>query len=224
MSATFPVRVLLADHDRGTREGIRLSLAGHDFNLCAEAASADAARAAARNARPDVCLVEMDLPGGGIAAVEGILQEHPTAAIVMLSTNTDEDCVLASLRAGAKGYLPKDMDPKRLPAVLKGVLDGEAALPRGLMGLVVGELRALQRGRHTSELAQLGVELSRRERQVLELLDRGLETPAIAAELGIAQVTVRRHVSRMVQKLGAPDRATAVRVIREARGGARSGV
>jgi two-component system, NarL family, nitrate/nitrite response regulator NarL len=218
VSAPDPARVLLADHDRGTREGIRLSLAGHDLNLCAEADSADAAVAAAREARPDVCLIEVDLPGGGIAAVEGILQEHPTAAIVMLSASNEEDYVLASLRAGAKGYLRKDMDPARLPAVLRGVLKGEAALPRGLMGRVISELRALQRGRHTSELAQLGVELSRRERQVLELLERGLETPAIAAELGIAPVTVRRHVSGMVQKLGAPDRATAVRMVREARG------
>lgn len=218
MSAPDQVRVLLADHDRGTREGIRLSLAGHDLHLCAEADSADTAVAAVRDARPHVCLIAVDLPGGGIAAVEGILQERPAAAIVMLSSNTEEDCLLASLRAGAKGYLPKDMDPNRLPAVLKGVLNGEAALPRGLMGLVVGELRALQHGRHTSELAHLGVELSRRERQVLELLERGLETTAIAAELGIAQVTVRRHVSGVVQKLGAPDRATAVQMIRQARG------
>ena len=217
MSEPSQVRVLLADDDRGTRHGVRLALSGHNFELCAEADRADAAVAAAHETRPDVCLVEPDLPGGGIDAVGRILEAHPATRVIMLSASADDDRVLGSLRAGASGYLPKDMDPARLPAALRGVLNGEAALPRGLMGRVVSELRALNRGRHASELAQLGVELSRRERQVLELLERGLETPDIGAELGIAPVTVRRHVSGILHKLGAPDRATALRMIHDVR-------
>lgn len=212
-----PIRVLLADDDRGTRTGVRLSLEGHGFEICAEAGSADAAVAAARRERPHVCLVEADLPGGGVEAVERILEERPGTAIVMLSARADDERLFASLRAGALGYLTKNMDPERLGVVLRGVLSGEAALPRELMGRVIGELRALQGGRHAAELGRLGVDLSRRERQVLELLDRGLETPSIGAQLGIAPVTVRRHISGILQKLGAPDRAAALRMIREAR-------
>jgi len=218
MTNPHNVRVLLADDDRGMRTGVRLSLVGHGFEVCAEADSADAAVAAARRSQPDVCLVEVELPGGGVATVERILQDHPAAAIVMLSASVDDEHLFASLRAGARGYLPKDMDPARLPMALHGVLSGEAALPRELMGRVLGELRAVQRGRHATQLAGLGVVLSRREQQVLELLDRGLDTASIGAALGISRVTVRRHVSQVVRKLGVPDRDAALRVIRDDRG------
>jgi DNA-binding NarL/FixJ family response regulator len=210
-----PIRVLIADHDGASRAGVRLALAAHDFEVCGEAASADAAVEAARREEPDVCLIEADLPGNGVAAAERVLTEIPRTAVVMLSAGVDDERLFAAVRAGARGYLLKDMDPARLPMALRGVLDGEAALPRVLMRRVLEELRAQAHGRHASELSRLGVRLTRREREVLEHLDRGLETAEVAKALGISSVTVRRHVSETLRKLGAPDRDTALQLLRE---------
>jgi DNA-binding NarL/FixJ family response regulator len=202
------------DHDGASRAGVGLALAGQGFEVCAEADSAEAALRAARCERPRLCLVEADIPGGGIAAAELLLAELPDTSVVMLSGTVDDARLFAALRAGARGYLLKDMDPTRLAAALRGVLAGEAALPRALMGSVLDELRARERGRHASALSRLGVELTNRERQVLELLDRGLDTAGIAELLGISAVTVRRHVSEVLRKLEAPDRESALRIVR----------
>lgn len=214
MSDAAVVRVLVVDHDRASRAGVGLALAGQGFEICAEADTAEAAMKAALRERPELCLVETDIPGGGIAAAELLLAELPGTAVVMLSATVDEAQLFAALRAGARGYLLKDMNPRRLPAALHGVLDGEAALPRSLMGAVLDEFHARERGRHANQLSRLGVELTNRERQVLELLDSGHPTAAIAERLSISVVTVRRHVSEILRKLGAPDRDSALRLVR----------
>ena len=212
---TPPVRVLVADADGASRAGVRLSLGAHGVDVCGEADSLGAAIELARREEPDVCLIDADLPGGGVAAAEGVLAAAPGTAVVMLAAAVDDERLLATVRAGARGYLLKDMDPARLPVALRGVLNGEAALPRALTGRLLEELRAAERGRHASELSQLGVELTRREREVLELLDQGLDTAQMSELLGISAVTVRRHVSHILRKLRAPDRGAALRLLRE---------
>lgn len=209
-----PIRVLIADHDGATRAGVRLALAGNGFEVCAEAGTAGAAVESAAREQPDVCVIEVDLPGGGIAALGPVLAGAPRTLVVMLSGAVDDDRLFAAVRAGARGYLLKDMDPARLPMALRGVLDGEAALPRALTGRVLEELRALESGRHASELSRLGVDLTPREQEVLEALDGGLGTAAIADALGISAITVRRHISEILRKLGAPDREAALDLLR----------
>jgi DNA-binding NarL/FixJ family response regulator len=211
-----PVRILIADRDASTRVGIRVSLAEHGFEVCAEADSADTARAAALRARPDLCLLEADLPGGGASAAADIVEQVYGTVVVMLGANEDDEPLLDALRAGARGYLLKDMDPARLPATLRGALSGEAALPRALTGRVLDEVRL--RSRYSMRLSQLGVPLTRREMDVLELLDRGLDTGGIAAGLGISSVTVRRHVSEILRKLEVPDRDAALQLLRRSPG------
>lgn len=211
---TSPVRVLVADADGASRAGVRLSLGEHGVEVCGEADSLSAAVEVARREEPDVCLIETDLPGGGVAAAERVLETVPGTAVVMLSATVDDERLLAAIRAGARGYLLKDMDPARLPLALRGVLNGEAALPRALMGRVLEEVRTLERGRHASALSQLGVQLTRREREVLESLDQGLDTAQIGELLGISAVTVRRHVSHILRKLRAPDRVAALQLLR----------
>ena len=215
MTPEAPVRVLIADSDRASRAGVRLTLASHGFDTCAEAASAEEAVALARSAMPDLCLVEAGLPGGGVAAVKQILAVSPGTAVVMLSATVDDDLLFDAVRAGARGYLLKDMDPERLPRTLRGVLDGEAALPRALVGRVLEEIRTRERGRHASELSRLGISLTHRQREVLELLDRGLDTAAIGERLSISVVTVRRHVSDILRKLSVSDREAALGLLRE---------
>jgi DNA-binding NarL/FixJ family response regulator len=211
-------RVLIADAQASTRAGIRMALDRHGFTVCAEVTNADDAVAAAIRERPDVCLIDASLPGGGITAAEEISTRAPDAAIVMLSGSAGDDELFACVRAGARGYLSKDMDPGRLPFALRGVLSGEAAVPRPLVARMLEELRARERGRHASQLARLGVELTRREREVLGLLERGLQTSEMAERLEISSVTVRRHLSELLRKLGVPDREAAVRLLRGARG------
>ena len=218
MTAPQPdARVLIADAQTSTRAGIRIALDSEGFTVCADVTNADNAVAAAVRERPDVCLIEVSLPGGGITAAEEISRRAPHAAIVMLSGSAGDDELFACVRAGARGYLSKDMDPGRLAFALRGVLSGEAAVPRPLVARMLDELRTRDRGRHASELARLGVELTPREREVLDLLERGLQTTEMAERLTISSVTVRRHLSEILRKLNAPDRATAVRLVREAR-------
>ena len=213
MSST--IRILIADADGASRAGISLALRGHGFEVCAEADSADQAVVSAVRERPELCLLETDLPGGGVNAARAIQEQVPNVVLLMLGAEVDDDLLFASLSAGARGFVLKDMDPERLPATLRGALDGEAALPRSAVGRVLDELTAREHGRHATELAGLGVNLTRRERQVLELMDQGLATAAIAASLSISRVTVRRHTSAILRKLGVPDRQAALRVLHD---------
>ena len=210
-------RVLIADAQTSTRTGIEMALDRRGFTVCANVATADDAIAAAICERPDVCLIDASLPGGGVTAAEEISVHAPDAVIVMLSGSASEHELFACVRAGARGYLPKDMDPGRLPFALRGVLGGEAAIPRALVARVLEELRALEQGRYASELTRLGVELTPREREVLELLERGLQTSQITEGLMISSVTVRRHVSEILRKLEMPDRQAAVELLRSVR-------
>jgi RNA polymerase sigma factor (sigma-70 family) len=218
VNAAGAARVLIADAHTSSRAGIRMALDGHGFAVCAAAASAEEAIEATLRERPDICLIEVSLPGDGVAAADEISMRAPDAAIVMFTGSASDDELLACVRAGARGYLSNDMDPARLPDALRGVLEGEAAVPRALVARMFDELRAREHGRHTAELARLGAELTPREREVLDLLDRGLQTSEIAQRLRISSVTVRRHVSEVLRKLEVPDRATALRRLRGARG------
>ncbi len=96
--------------------------------------------------RPDVCLLDVRMPGGGIKAAQRVSEVAPSTSVVMLTVSTDTEDVLGALRAGAVGYLPKDTSPDRLPAALCGVLKGEAALPRALVGRVLQEFRSFTAG------------------------------------------------------------------------------
>jgi DNA-binding NarL/FixJ family response regulator len=161
-----------------------------------------------------MCLIEADLPGGGVDALGRVLSAVPGTVVVMLSGSVDDERLIAAVRAGARGYLLKDMDPERLPMALRGALDGEAALPRALVGRVLEELRAREHGRHAHQLSRLGVHLTNREREVVELLEQGLATAEIGELLVISSVTVRRHVSEVLRKLDVPDRESALRLLR----------
>jgi len=207
--------VVIADDHAPVRAGVRHALEEGGFEVVAEAASADAAVACALRHRPDVCLLDINMPGSGIAAAARIAEEVPVSAVVMLTVSRDDDDLFASLRAGALGYLLKDMDPGRLAAALRGVLSGEAALPRTLMARVVDEFRSAERRPSLSFVRRRGATLTAREWEILELLREERATSEIAHRLGVSAVTVRRHVSAILAKLRVPDRRAMVRLFEE---------
>jgi DNA-binding NarL/FixJ family response regulator len=207
------VRVLVADDHPPTRAGVRAALEKDDFVVCAEAADAHAAVDAARREQPDVCLLDIHMPGDGIHAAELISRELPDVAVVMLTVSRTDEDLFNALRAGASGYLLKDIDPERLPLALRGVLDGEAALPRRLVALLIEEFRERKRRRRIPLVGRRGVELTDREWEVLELMKQGLDTQEIATRLFISPVTVRTHVSAILKKLHVTTREAALALL-----------
>jgi DNA-binding NarL/FixJ family response regulator len=133
----------------------------------------------------------------------------------MLTVSRDDADLFDALRAGALGYLLKDTDPDRLPYALKGVLEGEAALPRALVARVIDEFRERGRRRRLPLAKQRGVELTGREWEVLELMREDLTTAEIAERLFISQVTVRSHIAAVLKKLRVPDRKAALKLLDE---------
>jgi two-component system, NarL family, nitrate/nitrite response regulator NarL len=180
------------------------------FEVWADVQDARGAVEVATRLGPDVCLVDLDLPGDALEAVADIAAGAPDTAVVVLADSPSEDALFASLRAGASGYLLKDIDAARLPAVLSRAARGETVLPRGLVAALVRELRARERRPAFAE------RLTAREAEVLGLLREGLTTAEIADRLFVAPVTVRTHVASILKKLGVPDRRAAVGLAEEA--------
>jgi DNA-binding NarL/FixJ family response regulator len=207
-----PLRITLADDHPPTRAGVRRALELAGWEVCAEASDAKSAVANAQEHRPDVVLLDIHMPGGGVAAAERIFGLLPDAAVVMLTVSRNDGDLFSALRAGASGYLLKDIDPDRLSLALEGVLRGEAALPRNLVARLMEEFRGRGRRRMTLPNRQ-PVSLTSREWEVLELMGEGRRTSEIAERLQISAVTVRTHVSAILRKLHVKDRAEAVKLL-----------
>jgi DNA-binding NarL/FixJ family response regulator len=201
-------RVLLADADVPTRVGLRAALRQAGFAVVAEADDVDAAVAAAESAELDLVLVDVALPGDGIAALARLATLRPALRLVALTDSPSDEQLLAAVIAGASGYLGKHTSPVRLPDALRGVLAGEVALPRRHSQRLLDELRRRAAQRSTVA-ARAAAPLTNREWEVLELLADGHSTAEMARRLRISDVTVRRHVSALVAKLGVRDRAGA---------------
>ena len=212
--ASKPARVLLAEPDAPTRMGLRVALGSSGFDIAAEAHDAAAAVEAARREEPDVALVAADLPGGGIDAVRAIASRAPRTRLVVLTPREHGAELVAAVLAGASGYLSKDVSQERLPRAIRGVLAGEAAVPRGCTEQLLEEFRGRQarRARIRSELRGFVTE---RQWEILDLLAEGVSTAEMARRLGIAEVTARRHISSVLPKLGQSNREGAVALMRE---------
>ncbi|MGH2914541.1 MAG: LuxR C-terminal-related transcriptional regulator [Solirubrobacteraceae bacterium] len=193
---TAPPRLLIVDRE-ATRAGIRIALDGQ-VEVCAEAASPEQAIRAAMREQPDVCLVADDAGGDGLAAVRGICRSAPGAAVVVLAHEPDIDALLEFVRAGAVGYVPGALDAARLRRIIAAVESNEAVVPRSMILELLLELRSSGPG---------GDGLTARESQVYGMLRRGHSTAQIAQRLQIAPVTVRRHISELVAKLGVEGRS-----------------
>jgi DNA-binding NarL/FixJ family response regulator len=204
----------MADDHAPIRAVIREALTSGGFDICAEAADADGAIEAALDCKPDVVLLDIHMPGGGIRAAAELSRALPDAAIVMLTSSRDEADLFDSLRAGAAGYLVKDTDPQRLPDALRGALSGEAAISRTLVTRILDEFKSRPPRRFARKIAAAS-KLSSREWEVMELLGQGLTTDEVARRLFLSSTTVRVHVSTVLRKLRVKDRQSALAMLRE---------
>jgi two-component system, NarL family, nitrate/nitrite response regulator NarL len=197
---TGPRTAVLADAKPALRAGLAIALRGEEIHIVAEVACAADAIAATVGALPDVCIVDVDLPGGALNAIALIGEGAPATAVVALGPK-DEEVLLAAIRAGAAGYLPRDTSARGLARAISAVFDGSAAMPR--MGIEVLVQAVRGRSGPWRSAGRPGASLTAREVSAVDLLRRGLDTNEIARELAISPVTVRRHVTAAARKLGA---------------------
>jgi len=193
------IKLLIADH-APTRAGIKMVL-DRQVEVCTEAGDAEQAIRAAKREQPDVALVGLDVCADWRGAVRGICRAAPGCSVVVLAPSGDADDMLEAVRAGAVGYVPGALDAERLRRIFRAVSEREAVVPRSMVIELLGELR----GGHGA-----GDVLTGREAQVLGMLRRGHSTAWIADRLQIAPVTVRRHVSELVHKLGVESRSDLI--------------
>jgi len=204
--------VVIADDHAPIRASIREALEKEGFEVVGEAANATSAVDLATTHQPNVCLLDIHMPGNGIAAAARITTALPRTTVVMLTYSRADEDLFDSLRAGARGYLVKDMNPDRLGAALRGVLNGEAALPRELVAKVLDEFRSTSK-RKLLFRQRRSAELTNREWEIMQLLREGLTTEQVGERLFISAATVRVHVASVVRKLQATDRAQALRML-----------
>lgn len=211
-----PLRVLIADDHAPTRDDVCRALEGEErFDVCVSAADAAEAVQGAVREQPDICLLDIRMPGSGLAATWEIAARLPRAKIVMLTVSDRDDDLFAALQAGAHGYLLKTMNLQLLPDALAGVCSGEAAMPRALVARVLERFHGREpRWRHPVGSGSAGRRLTSREWEVLELLAQGRSTAEIARRLVLSASAVRVHIASIVRKLQVADRAAATEVFR----------
>lgn len=206
--------IVLIDDEPVTRTEVRRLLERDGFDVTAEAADAESAIEITARERPRLCLVDLRVPGGGIRVVREVSRRATETLIVVLTDSADRGDLLDAIHAGASGYLVKSMDPDRLVHALRGVLAGEAAIPRSLVAELVRDLQTLGR-QHVVAGRNGRADLTSREWEILGLFCDGLSGPSIAERLYISPVTVRRHSAEAVRKLGVRDRGEAIALVQE---------
>ena len=205
-----PVRVLLVDDDDLMRAGLRSVLSSDEtIEVVGEAGDGLAAVDRVRELRPDVVLMDVRMPNlDGISATRDVLAARPEAKVVILTTFEEDDYIFGALSAGASGFLLKRTKPEELIAAIHTVAAGESLLSPSVTSRVIARM-ARQPAPDTTRDARFD-ELTPRERQVLELVARGLSNAEIAATLVIEESTVKTHTKRILAKLGIRDRVQAV--------------
>ena len=200
-----PIRIVIADDHDLVRQGIRGFLETHaDLSIVGEAGDAASAVALCAEHTPDVALVDLVMPGGGIEATRAIRAASPKTEVILLTSFEDVQQIVAAVQAGALSCLLKDVDADALADALRKAAQGEAVLhPRIAARLMDAMRRGIEPGSGALE------SLSQRERETLALVAEGLSNQLIAERLGIGEKTVKTHVSNVLGKLNVSDRTQA---------------
>jgi DNA-binding NarL/FixJ family response regulator len=198
------IRVLIVDDHAVVREGLRTFLElQDDMQVVGEAGDGDDAVAVAERVLPDVVLMDLVMPGvDGIEAMRRLRRQVPSARAIVLTSFVDEERILPAIRAGAAGYLIKNVDPQELARAVRMAADGETLIDPTVASRLVEVLA-------DASDAPRPEQLTPREQEVLELIGRGYSNKRIALELGVAEKTVKNHVSHVLSKLGVADRTQA---------------
>jgi len=211
-----PIRILLVDDQRLMREGLRTLLELEpDLQVAGEAGDGQAALDAYAALQPDVVLMDVRMPGmDGVEATRRLRAGWPAARVIILTTFDEDAIVFEGLRAGAQGYLLKDVSGEELAAAVRAVAAGGALIEPSVARRVLAEFARLAPPARPPD-AGLAGPFSDRERDILRLLAGGLSNREIAARLCLAEGTVKNHVTAILQKLGARDRTQAALRARE---------
>jgi NarL family two-component system response regulator LiaR len=216
---TKPLRAIIADDDPLARRMIRDALQNAGIVVIAEAHNGRQVVELVLHYRPDVVLMDVVMPElDGIAATRRIVKELPEQLVIMLTSGDDDDVAMVGLRAGAVGFLTKDVEIDMLPRALVGAVSGEAAISRRMSMRLVEHMRRSPEG--GSGLRPVRSPLTQREWEVVDLLAERLSTDEIAERLVLSTETVRSHVKNILRKLDARSRDEAVRAAQRLRGGA----
>ena len=207
-------RVLIVDDHPLFIDGVRAAFAGQPYlDVVAEAHDVATALELVAADPPDVVLMDLNLPdGSGIDATRGVLSASPTTRVLVITLSDEDDAVVAAMRAGARGYVVKGAGREDLLQAVRTVANGGAVFSPAVADRLGGFFTGLSQQPAREAFPQL----SEREREVLDLVARGYDNRRIARELFLSDKTVRNHVSSVLGKLGAPDRAEAVERARRA--------
>jgi two-component system, NarL family, response regulator DevR len=208
-SVASPRRLLLVDDHAVLRLGLRtLFERAGSFEVAGEAGSASEAQEQASRLGPDVVIMDVRLPdGNGVEACREIRSNRPETRVVMLTSYSDEDAVVASIVAGAAGYLLKQTPPRQLVQAIRAVARGASLLDPAITGMVLERLRRSAGRGDDDPLTAAG--LSSQERKILALITLGKTNRAIGAELALTERTIKTYVSSILRKLNMSRRAEA---------------
>ena len=200
------MRVLIVDDHPVTRDGLRSALSGaRDLEVIGEAATGEEAIAAAGQLQPDLVFMDVRMPGiGGIEATRAIRRAHPQTKVILFTVDESRAAISEAIQAGVSGYLLKDVSSEDLVRAARMALDGKAVIHPALTKAFLDEVRFMPKDE--------GSPLSPREVQILQHIASGSSTKEVARDLGISSHTVKTHLERIFDKLGANDRAQAVAI------------
>jgi len=212
---TAGIRVAVIDDHPLFREGVTRSLSEIDgFQIVAEGSTKDDAIRVAETLQPDVLLMDISMPGGGLNAILPILATVPSQKIVMLTVSESSDDVTAALNSGAKGYVLKGVGSRALAEIIRSVAAGESYVAPALSA------RLLSSRSSTAPKTPSALEaLTARELQVLQLVASGLSNKHVARQLDLHEKTVKHHMTQIMAKLGVANRTEAAIALRDATDG-----